>query len=104
MQPVEKRSASKTSVGGRKWALRRRSPDGVAEAEVVGIEERPTDDGDDRALMVDLVRDGQVLSPSDLAAARERHLASRAELPASALRLQRGDVAIPTVFEDRATP
>ena len=61
MRPVEKRSASKTSVGGRKWALRRLTRDGVAEAEVVGIEERPTDDGDDRALMVDLVRDGERL-------------------------------------------
>ena len=101
MRPVEKRSASKTSVGGRKWALRRLSPDGVAETEVVGIEERPTDDGDDRALMVDLVRAGELLARPDLTAARERHLASRAELPASALRLQRGEVAIPTVFEDR---
>ena len=100
MRPVEKRSASKTSVGGRKWALRRLSPDGVAEAEVVGIEERPTDDGDDRALMVDLVRDGRA-GPAGPDVARERHLASRAELPASALRLQRGEVAIPTVFEDR---
>ena len=62
------------------------------------------DDGDDRALMVDLVRDGELLSPPDLGAARGRHLASRAELPASALRLQRGEVAIPTVFEDRAAP
>ena len=101
MRPVEKRSASKTSVGGRKWALRRLSPDGVAEAEVVGIEERPSDDGDDRALMVDLIRAGELLARPDLNVARERHLASRAELPASALRLQRGEVAIPTVFEDR---
>jgi nicotinate phosphoribosyltransferase len=101
MRPVEKRSASKTSVGGRKWALRRLSPDGVAEAEVVGIEERPTDEGDDRALMVDLIRAGELLARPDLNVARERHLASRAELPASALRLQRGEVALPTVFEDR---
>ena len=99
MRPVEKRSESKTSVGGRKWALRRLSADGVAEAEVVGIEERPTDDGDDRPLVVDLVRGGELLAPPDLATARERHAASRAELPAVALRLQRGDVALPTVFE-----
>jgi nicotinate phosphoribosyltransferase len=101
LRPVEKRSESKTSVGGRKWALRRLSADGFAEAEVVGIEERPTDDGDDRPLMVDLVRGGELLAPPDLAGARERHAASRAELPAEELRLQRGDVAIPTVFEDR---
>ena len=101
MRPVEKRSASKSSVGGRKWALRRLDPEGVAQAEVVGIEERPSDDGDDRPLMVDLVRDGETLGAPDLAAARERHHLSRAELPASALRLQRGDVALPTIFEDR---
>lgn len=99
MRPVEKRSVSKTSIGGRKWALRRLSPDGVAEAEVVGIEERPTDDGDDRPLMVDLVRGGERLVPTDLAAARDRHAASRSELPAAALRLQRGDAALPTIFE-----
>ena len=101
MRPVEKRSASKTSVGGRKWALRRLDPDGVAEAEVVGIEERPTDDGDDRPLMVDLVRDGELLAAPDLSAARERHRLSRSELPTGALSLQRGDVALPTVFEDK---
>src|SRR5436190_9153884 len=35
MVNVAKRSADKISVGGRKYALRRRSPDGVAEAEVI---------------------------------------------------------------------
>ncbi len=99
MRAVEKRSESKASRGGRKWALRRRTSDGVAEAEVVGVEERPTDDGDDRALMVDLVRDGEIVQAPDLDAARARHIASRAELPPEALRLQRGDVAIPTLFE-----
>jgi nicotinate phosphoribosyltransferase len=103
MRSVEKRSESKASVGGRKWALRRRDAQGVAEAEVVGIEERPTDDGDDRPLMVDLVREGAIVAAPDLEAARERHLASRAELPAVARRLQRGDVAIPTIFESPGT-
>jgi nicotinate phosphoribosyltransferase len=101
MRPVEKRSASKTSVGRPQVGAAPARADGFAEAEVVGIEERPTDDGDDRPLMVDLVRRGELLAPPDLAGARERHAASRAELPADALRLQRGDVAIPTVFEDR---
>jgi nicotinate phosphoribosyltransferase len=49
--------------------------------------------------MVDLVREGAIAAAPDLEAARQRHLASRAELPAAARRLQRGDVAIPTVFE-----
>ena len=37
LQSVAKKSVDKISVGGRKYALRRRDPDGVAEAEVVGI-------------------------------------------------------------------
>ena len=46
---VAKKSIDKISIGGRKFALRRRDPDGVAEAEVVGIGDAARDDGDDRA-------------------------------------------------------
>ncbi len=98
LEPVEKRSTGKASVGGRKWALRRRDASGVAQTEVVGIGEPPQDDGDDRSLMVEHIRAGQVVGSPDVRAARERHAASRAELPRAALRLQRGDVAIPTIF------
>lgn len=98
LRPVEKRSKGKVSLGGRKWAMRRRSAAGVAEAEVIGVGECPTDDGDDRALMVDLVRDGEVVSRQDIHEARTRHEASRAELPRTALQLQRGDPAIPTLY------
>ena len=68
---------------------------------MIGIEERPADDGDERPLMVDLVRSGEPVGETSLQASRDRHTASRAELPADALRLQRGDPAIPTVFEAR---
>ena len=37
LESVAKKSVDKVSVGGRKYALRRRDADGVAEAEVVGI-------------------------------------------------------------------
>ena len=37
MESVAKKSTDKISIGGRKYALRRRTPEGVAEAEVVGI-------------------------------------------------------------------
>jgi nicotinate phosphoribosyltransferase len=99
---VAKKSKDKQSVAGRKYALRRRSPGGVAEAELVGIGERPADDGDDRELLVPLLRGGRVVDPDALALdrARERHAASRAELPAAAHRLQRGEPVIPTVFVD----
>ena len=99
LQPVEKKSTGKASVGGRKWAMRRRNAAGVAVAEVIGIGERPAaDDGDDRPLMVDLVRGGGVVDRRDLHDARARHTASRSELPRTALQLQRGEVAIPTLY------
>ena len=71
---VAKKSKDKATVGGRKWALRRRGAHGVAEAEVVGIGEQPVDDGDDRPLMVELLRGGEVVATDlDLQSARERH-------------------------------
>ena len=45
---MAKRSKDKISIGGRKYALRRLSPDGVAQAEVVGIGQPAENDGDDR--------------------------------------------------------
>jgi nicotinate phosphoribosyltransferase len=107
MVSVAKRSKDKLSVGGRKYALRRRSATGVAEAEVIGIGERPRDDGDDRSLLVPLVSGGAVVDPGllDLSAARERHAASRGELPPAAHRLQRGEPAIPTEYvHEQAAP
>ena len=97
---VAKRSKDKASVGGRKFARRRRGPDGVAEAEVVGIGRAPEDDGDDRSLLVPLLERGEVVDAGALSleAARSRHTASRAELPPAALRLQKGEPAIPTVY------
>jgi nicotinate phosphoribosyltransferase len=97
---VAKKSRDKLSIGGRKYALRRLSARGVAEAEVIGIGEAPVDDGDDRSLLVSLVRGGEVVAEPDLAAARARHDASLAELPPRALQLSRGEPAIPTVYED----
>jgi nicotinate phosphoribosyltransferase len=97
---VAKKSKDKATVGGRKWALRRRRADGVAEAEVIGVGERPVDDGDDRPLLVELMRGGEVVATDlDLASARRRHERSLAELPPRAHQLSRGEPAIPTVYE-----
>lgn len=100
MVDVAKASKDKASVGGRKFALRRRDARGTAEAEVIGVGEAPVDDGDDRALFVDYVRAGEVVGGEhvELAAARERHEASLAELPRSAHQLSQGDPAIPTRY------
>ncbi len=97
MVSVAKRSVDKTSVGGRKYALRRRAPSGVAQAEVVGVGTPPADDGDDRALLVPLVRDGEVVGRETLDDARARHLAARAELPPAAQQMSRGEPVIPTL-------
>jgi nicotinate phosphoribosyltransferase len=99
MVSVAKRSAHKETVGGRKWALRRISPDGIAEAEVIGISRRPTDDGNDRPLLLELLRDGEVVGREPLAAARDRNRQALAELPPESHKLQRGEPAIPTEFE-----
>jgi nicotinate phosphoribosyltransferase len=99
LQSVAKKSVDKVSVGGRKYALRRRDVDGVAEAEVIGIGIPAANDGDDRELLVQLVREGEVVGREPLAAARERHAATRAELPPSAQQMSRGEPVIPTVFE-----
>ena len=98
LQPVAKRTKDKLSIGGRKWALRRRSPEGIAEAEVVGIDKPPDDDGDDRKLLVPLVRNGEIIGREPLEAAQERHADSLAELPLSARQLSRGEPAIPTEY------
>lgn len=98
MVDVAKKSADKVSVGGRKFALRRRDATGVAEAEVIGIGSPPPDDGDDRSLLVPLVRDGQVVGRESLDVARERHLRSREELPLPARQMSRGEPVIPTLF------
>ncbi|MGC4109371.1 MAG: nicotinate phosphoribosyltransferase [Nocardioides sp.] len=98
MVGVAKKSTDKISVGGRKYALRRRTPKGVAEAEAIGIGHAPVDDGDDRSLLVPLVRDGEVVGRESLDRARERHLSSRAELPRAAQQMSRGEPVIPTVF------
>jgi len=98
MAPVAKKSKDKVSIGGRKFALRRRSPLGVAEAEIVGIGTPPTDDGNDRSLLVQLVSDGKVVGREPLDAARSRHQRSRAELPPPAQMMSKGQPVIETFF------
>jgi len=94
---VAKKSVDKISIGGRKFALRRRDAQGTAQAEVVGIGEPPVDDGDDRPLLVPLVREGDIVGREPLDDARARHHAARAELPLAATQLSRGEPVIVTL-------
>jgi len=100
---VAKKSADKISIGGRKYALRRRSADGVAEAEIIGVGEPPVDDGDDRVLLQPLVKEGEIVGRTPLAAAQRHHQTVRDELPRSASQLSRGEPAIPTEYVGELT-
>ena len=107
LQPVAKKSLHKTSIGGRKYALRRLDARGKAESEVIGIGAPPEGDHNDRPVLVELVRDGEIVGAEPLSAAQQRHARSRAELPLSALKMSRGEPAIPTLLLDAdglATP
>ena len=97
MVSVAKKSVDKISIGGRKFALRRLDDQGVAEAEVVGIGTPPENDGNDRPLLVELVRDGEVVGREPLPDARARHAAVRSELPWSVQQMSKGEPVIPTI-------
>jgi nicotinate phosphoribosyltransferase len=101
---VAKASAGKDSVGGRKFAARQLDHTGRATAELVGVNEPPAADSNDRPLQHALVLDGELqpgwTGPQAVVRASERHRDSRIELPAAVRRLQPGEPAIPTVFTE----
>jgi len=98
--PVAKKSVNKTSIGGRKFALRRLNARGRAEAEVIGIGTPPEGDHNDRPILVPLVTKGKFVGREPLEAARERHHRVRAELPQAALKMSKGEPALPTILLD----
>ncbi len=107
--PVAKASTGKASIGGAKRA-ERLLRDGVAVAERIvidddrdGLPEAATpSDLTARSLTVSLMRDGEAdarwLGPAGVAAARDHRAAAVSELPAAALRLSRGEPALPTLL------
>ncbi|MFI1830017.1 nicotinate phosphoribosyltransferase [Streptomyces sp. NPDC020412] len=98
LEPVAKKSlGAKTSVGGRKWAARRRDAEGVAEAEVLGTGPVPDRLAGDQ-LLVELVRGGEIVAREPLDVPRDRHRAARAALPLSATQLSRGEPVLPTEY------
>jgi nicotinate phosphoribosyltransferase len=98
MVAVAKKSIDKVSVGGRKYALRRLSEQGTAEAEIIGIGAPPSGDSNDRPLLVQLVDGGKIIGEESLDTSRERHRSTRAELPLDALKMSRGEPVIETIY------
>ncbi|MEA5456127.1 nicotinate phosphoribosyltransferase [Sinomonas sp. JGH33] len=99
---VAKAAKNKQTVGGRKYALRQLGEDGLAIAEIVGVGQPPEGDGNDRPLLEQFVKDGELVpgwtGPEGVERARARHEASLAELPPAARRMHRGEPVIPTVY------
>ena len=98
MVAVAKKSINKISMGGRKYALRRLSEQGTAEAEIIGIGAPPSGDSNDRPLLVQLVDGGKIIGEESLDISRERHRSARAELPLEALKMSRGEPVIDTIY------
>jgi nicotinate phosphoribosyltransferase len=102
-KPVAKRSADKSSRGGRKAALRRHKETGTALEEVVypvgGGRATPELGKHDRQLQVPLLHAGRPTgSPLTLEASRERLRQALVSVPWEGLTLSHGEPAIPTVF------
>lgn len=90
-------------MGGRKIAVRSLA-NGVAEAETIYVGRQPEGSVAERPLMVPLFTEtGAVedyLGAHGTALAREHRALAVDELPIDAMRLSRGDAAIPTVYVD----
>jgi nicotinate phosphoribosyltransferase len=99
---VSKQSAKKSNIGGKKFAFRRHSEDGIAVTEVIGSGSVPKPQQGDRDLLVQLVSNGVANSAfqgsEGVELARKHHAKSKADLPSSALRLTKGEPAIQTLF------
>ncbi len=98
---VAKKSAAKATVGGRKLPVRERAG-GIATSETIHVGEGAEPAPGARPLHVRLmtagVPDDRYRGTTGTILAREHRAAAVAELPADALRLSRGEPAIPTIY------
>ncbi|MCU1424541.1 MAG: nicotinate phosphoribosyltransferase [Microbacteriaceae bacterium] len=98
---VAKKSTAKATIGGRKHAVRSLE-NGVAVAETIYVGNEPPANPTERPLLVPLIVNGepvaQYLGAHGAGVARRHRAMAIAELPADALRLGRGEPAIPTVY------
>jgi nicotinate phosphoribosyltransferase len=98
---VAKKSVAKETVGGRKTPVRTITG-GVATEETIYIGKTPDLSHGARPLLVPLVEGGEIdeshLGPAGTRAARDHRAHAVAELPKDALRLSKGEPAIPTTY------
>ena len=98
---VAKKSAAKATIGGRKFPVRSLAS-GTADSETIYIGAAPASSADARPLLVPLVSKGAIdeayLGPAGTVRAREHRETAVAELPEDALRLSKGEPAIPTTY------
>ena len=83
---VAKTSKNKTSMGGRKYAAAQLNDRGTATHEILGVGHPPEDDGNDRPLLQQFIKNGELLPGLDgpgggRARAPGRHADTMAELP-----------------------
>lgn len=99
---VSKQSAKKTNLGGKKHAVRVHDENQMAVAEQISSLAPSQKTSSNRELLVPLLLSGQiqegVTGKAGVEAARLHHNNSKKALPASALRLTKGEPAIPTKF------
>jgi nicotinate phosphoribosyltransferase len=99
---VSKQSAKKTNLGGRKHAVRIHDDNQIAITEQVSSKNPGTISSGDRELLIPLMLDGEIQSGTTgkkaVEAARSHHQMAKKALPSSALRLTKGEPAIPTKF------
>lgn len=93
-QPVVKRSENKSTVGGRKTAVRRHKPTGTATEEVVVSQGAPEPRQGDRQLQRTYVTGGVPAEPISLTASREHLREALISIPWEGLKLSAGDPAI----------
>jgi nicotinate phosphoribosyltransferase len=94
-RPVVKRSENKSTVGGRKTAVRRHKSTGTATEEIIVSQGVPDHQADDRLLQRAFVTGGSVLPPVPLADSRGHLRRCLIAIPWEGLKLSAGDPAIP---------
>ncbi|HET6530653.1 MAG TPA: nicotinate phosphoribosyltransferase [Actinoplanes sp.] len=97
-RPVVKRSENKSTVGGRKTAVRRHKPTGTAIEEVVVSQGVPDHQANDRLLQQKFIAGGTPRPTPTLTESRHHLRQNLISIPWEGLKLSAGDPAVPVTF------